>query len=209
MVLIGCFHKSKIIWIIWQIQLFTPQTIAGKTEGLAPPGGQRRKVLSTKAQHRAAGWGAMCSLEVGRGSYLLYPRQTGGRTLSKVHPTELVYAPFQFLFAGRKGPRWVDFLGFSYWTITDFLGWVFITNRNLYKYPQAQASQDTYTAFSSPFCTMILAAPTLGRVGFTTLLFQRNLTFSIVPTSSSASNSAEWVEPGLRIPLTQRNRNNF
>lgn len=59
----------------------------------------------------------------------------------------------------------------------------------------------TYTVFSSPFCTVILAAPTLGKVGFTTWLFQRNLTFSIVPTSSFASNSLVWVEPGLRIPL--------
>ena len=76
-----------------------------------------------------------------------------------------------------------------------------MTNATFYKHPQEQASKDTYSVFPSPFCMVILAAPTLGRVGFTTLLFQRNLTFSVVPTSISASNSLERVEPGLIIPL--------
>lgn len=45
----------------------------------------------------------------------------------------------------------------------------------------------TYSFLSSPDCTTTVAAPILGRVGFITLLFQRNLTFVTVPILTSAS----------------------
>lgn len=45
----------------------------------------------------------------------------------------------------------------------------------------------TYSAEFSPDCTVIVAAPIVGKVGFITLLFQRNLTFVIVPTLISTS----------------------
>lgn len=58
----------------------------------------------------------------------------------------------------------------------------------------------TYTcpSFAS---TLILDAPTLGRVGLITLLYQRNLTFCKTPTSTSESNSLDSVLSGLRVPL--------
>lgn len=58
----------------------------------------------------------------------------------------------------------------------------------------------TYT-FPSFLSTMILDAPTLGRVGLITLLYQTNLTFCKSPTSTSESNSLEWVLSGSRVPL--------
>lgn len=45
----------------------------------------------------------------------------------------------------------------------------------------------TYSVPFMPDCTVIVAAPSLGKVGFIQLLFQRNLTFLTVPTLTSAS----------------------
>lgn len=160
--------------------------------GLAQPGGeQSEKLLSVKAEHQ----GVRMQAAAERGTLSPAPHTDSAENAPQSAPNRTVFCPQSAVRLGA------DFLSFSCWTITDVQGWAFMANRNLHKHPSAQAHTHTYTVLSSPFCTVILEAPTLGKVGFITWLFQRNLTFSIVPTSSSASNSAEWVEPGLKIPL--------
>lgn len=60
---------------------------------------------------------------------------------------------------------------------------------------------DTHSFPSLPLCTVIWDAPISGLKRFITLLFHRNLTFWISPTSMSTSMSRTCTASGLRDPL--------